>query len=136
MNFVDSQALGATVVEARLEITVQLRWFAAGCWFPSNVQCLADLQPATFEPWPVTAHWSNKIAPQSQHSMPDTSRAGRFPWVQQQQSWPLLLHKPPVVSACEIASLARVQVHGGAGAVLANQAPLTFTVQSLFYRSR
>lgn len=106
---------------------MQLLRFAAGCLFPSNVQRLADLQPATLQPWPVTAHWSNKIAGvfsflKASDSVPGTSRAGRFPSVQQQQSWPLLLHKPPVVSAREIASLARVQAHGGAGAALAHRA--------------
>lgn len=85
------------------------------------------------------AHCSNKIARvfsllKASDCVPVPSHAGRFPWVQQQQSWALLLHKPLVTSALEIASLTRVQVHGAAGAVLANQAPFTFTVHSLFYR--
>lgn len=106
-SFLDGRAPGVTVA-----ITAQPLRFAAGCWFPGNVQCLADLQPAAFEPWPVTAHWSNKIAGvffllQASNCVPSTSRAGTLPWVQPQQPWPLLLHKPPVGSAREIASSAR-----------------------------
>ena len=102
----DSQAFGVTVVKARLEMAAQpcsLAACASVCSrLPVSKQCLSDLQPATFEPWPVTAHWSNKIARvflllKASDCVPGTSRAGRFPWVQQQQSWPLLLHKPPVV---------------------------------------
>lgn len=96
---------------------------AASCWFPGNVQWLVDLQPA-FEPWFVTAHWSNEIARvflllEASDSVPATSRAGGFPWVQQ-QPWLLLLHKPPIVWATEIASLAREQLSGGGSAALAN----------------
>lgn len=101
MSFMDAQALEVIVAKARLGIIAQLPRIAADCWFPGNVQWLVDLQPA-YEPWFVTAHWSNEIARvflllEASDSVPDTSRAGRSPWVQQ-QSWLLLLHKPPIAS--------------------------------------
>lgn len=123
MSFMDTQALEVIVTKARLGIIAQLPRIAADCWFPGNVQWLMDLQPA-YEPWFVTAHWSNEIARvflllEASDSVPDTSRAGRFPWVQQ-QSWLFLLHKPPIVSTTEIASLAREQLSGGGSTALAN----------------
>lgn len=123
MSFMDTQALEVTMAKARLGITAQLPQIAADCWFPGNVQRLVDLQPA-YEPWSVTAHWSNERARiflllEASDSVPDPSCAGIFPWVQQ-QSWLLLLHKPPIVSATEIASLAREQLSGRGSAALAN----------------
>lgn len=123
MSFMDAQALEVIMAKARLGIIAQLPWIAADCWFPGNVQWLVDLQPA-YEPWFVTAHWSNEITRvflllEASDSVPDTSCAGRFPRVQQ-QSWLLLLHKPPILSASEIASLAREQPSGGGSAALAN----------------
>lgn len=123
MSFMDTQALEVIMAKARLRIIAQLPRIAADCWFTGNVQWLVDLQPA-YEPWFVTTHWSNEIARvflllEASDSVPDTSRAGRFPWVQQ-QSWLLLLHKPPIVSATEIASLSREQLSGGGSIALAN----------------
>lgn len=46
-----SAACGCSV--AALWLHTLLR-FAAGCWFPSNVKHLRDLQPAAFELWPAT----------------------------------------------------------------------------------
>lgn len=106
--------------KARLGIIAQLPHIAAHCWFPGNVQWLVDLQPA-YEPWFVTAQWSNEMARvflllEASDSVPDTSCARRV----QQQSWLVLLHKPPIVSATGIASLAREQLSGGGSAALAN----------------
>lgn len=98
VSFMDSWALGVTMVMSRLEITVQptaalqphsLLHIAAGCQFVSDVHCLADLQPATFELRPACTHCSNKIARvflllKASNCMPVPSHAGRFPWAQQQ----------------------------------------------------